>query len=66
MWKCCGDELGDFPDDMQFALTDLLDTWRKGEKFPGCFEEANKAVAEIQTRYLPKVWFLWEIKINLN
>jgi hypothetical protein len=49
------DDLGEFPEDVEQNVTDLLGTWRKGEQFPQSLNEANAKVTEIEELYKAKV-----------
>jgi hypothetical protein len=54
-WSQFLDDLGEFPEDVEQNVTDLLGTWRKGEQFPQSLNEANAKVAEIEELYKAKV-----------
>lgn len=49
------EELDEFPDDVCQTVVDLLQTWRKGEKFPTTLVEAQQRVEEIEQLYKTKV-----------
>jgi hypothetical protein len=52
------EELDEFPDDVCQAVTDLLQTWRKGEQFPTTLAEARQKVEEIEQIFKTKVGIL--------
>jgi hypothetical protein len=54
-WSQFVDDLGEFPEDVEQNVTDLLGTWRKGEQFPQSLNEANAKVTEIEELYKAKV-----------
>jgi len=54
-WPEFADTIGDFPDDIQSSLNELLKVWRRDEKFPTNLEEAKQSVVNIEKQYKTKI-----------
>lgn len=54
-WLELLDELGDFPQEIDYAVKELFKTWRTKEKFSDNLESARKAVMKLEEQYKTKV-----------
>lgn len=59
-WSELIDELGDFPQEIDYSIKELFKTWRNKEKFPKDFESAQKAVIKLEEQYKTKVFFFFK------
>lgn len=49
------EELGEFPPDTVYVVEEMLNRWRKGEKFAKNLDEAQQRVDDIEREYKTKV-----------
>lgn len=57
-WMELLDELGDFPQEINYSVKELFKTWRNKEKFPNNLESAQQAVINLEEQYKTKVCFI--------
>lgn len=55
LWNKIVDELGEFPLDIEYTIEELLNVWRKKEKFPKNLEEAKEFVDKMDRQHQNKV-----------
>lgn len=58
LWNAIGDELGEFPMDIEYTIEELLNLWRKKEKFPKSLEESKEFVEKMDQQHQNKVVFV--------
>lgn len=53
------EELGEFPQDIVYMIDEMLNKWRKGEKFAKNIEDAQQRVLDIEKEYKTRVWYTY-------
>lgn len=54
-WPRFEEQLGGIPRESGYAVEEMLNAWRRGEKFAKTLEEANERVQAIERQYKSKV-----------